>query len=421
MAPRPQGNNNNNERARSNVVPNQQPQPQQPQPQQDHQLVRANLPLVHGSHPHPHHRPPPHHQAHMENNAENADRPLEEQAQEEQRRQYPAIQDQDEWLRQYGLRGEPHYGAESYTNQKEAKERIQDHDDYQAQLHAKLFEGPTEAEKIRHAQLMEWSNHVVKIEASTGAPIECNLGHLASHSDTVFTMAESRPHFERSSSKGLSVNIPLLLSLRDYSNPAVLEFFELLDDSGVYSKAEIHIGAVPKEDYAVECCQIANYLQCNALLDDVLVPLLIKSVDSANCLSLYQLADQLNLPALLEASVNHMMRSLGSVEEHEIWGDLTPELQSRIQAIQQILQSSNRRQLFFSSFEEYLALFAEQVDYYRERLEDAIHQQDQHPQQSPGWQYAQSKIDQQQGRVRILKLVLQEQKKLFRPRRQSPL
>lgn len=318
-------------------------------------------------------------------------------------RQFLAIQDEAEWLRRYGLNGEPHYGADSYANQQEAKHRVQAQEDYQAHIHAKLFEGQTPADRRRNTQLDNWSNQVVKIVAASGQPIECNLKYLAACSDTVFTMAEARPHFETDETQ------PLLLSLTEYSHDGVLHFLNLLNQ---YSKSDVSFR--PKEHLIVECCQIACYLQCNALLDDVLVPLLVQSVDSANCLSLCQLADQLNLPALLEASVNHMIQRLGSVEDHEIWADLTPELQDRIQAIQHILQSTNRRQLFFSSFDEYLALFAEQVDYYKERLEDAIHQQSQHPEHSPGWIYAQTKIDQQRERVRILKLVLQEHKRLFR-------
>ena len=344
----------------------------------------------------------------MENEAEQPPAEGQRQQQQQQQRQYLAIQDQAEWLRRYGLNGEPHYGADSYANQQEAKQRVKAQDDYQAQIHARLFEEQTQAERQRQERLKEWSNQKVQIMASSGPPIECNLRHFATYSDTIFTMAESRPHFESDASSLLA------LSLSDHSRDAVLHFLELLKAPSAFRKNLKDHGVRPDEEHIVECCHIANYLQCNSLLDDVLVPILIHSVDSANCLSLCQLADQLNIPPLLEASVNHMMRSLGCVEEHEVWGDLTPELQGRIHAIRQILQSSNRRKLFFSSFEEYLALFAEQVDYYRERLDDAVHQQSLHSKQSRGWEYAQSKIDQQRERVRILKLVLQEQKKIFR-------
>lgn len=320
-----------------------------------------------------------------------------------------AIEDEGEWLRRYGLHGEPCYGAESYTNQQEAKERIQAAETYQQSVHAKLFhdEDAETTTQQREAQLQAWSNQAVRITASSGEPIECNLRELASCSDTIYTMAESRLHFES------DPTVSIVLSLEDYSKQSVLYFLGLLQKDRV---EDYSVSDEPDGQMIVECCRIASYLQCTVLLDEKLVPLLIRSVDSANCLSLYQLADQLHVPALIEASVNHMIRSLGSVEEHAIWEDLAPELRERIQSIQQILQSSNRRQLFFSSCDEYLAIFAEQVDYYRERVESALHQQTLHPKNSQGWVYAQSKIEQQQERVRILKLVLQEHKTLFRPK-----
>lgn len=341
---------------------------------------------------------------------ENANEILADQAQGSQQRQFLAIEDEGEWLRRYGLHGEPVYGAESYTNQQEAKERIQAAETYQQAIHAKLFHNAGEAatDEKRSTQLEAWKDHVVRINVSSGDAIEYNLRELASCCDTIYVMAESRSHFQ------LDTSGPLLLSLEEYSYQSVLHFLRLLqkDRSLGYNEGSDQ----PDGEIIVECCQIASYLQCTTLLDEVLVPILIRSVDSANCLSLCQLADQLHLPALLESSVNHMMRSLASVEEHAIWGDLTPELRERIQAIQHILQSTNRRQLFFSSFDEYLAVFAEEVDYYRERLESALHQQTLHPKNSRSWEYAQSKIEQQMERVRILKLVLQEQKKLFRPK-----
>ncbi len=380
MAPRPQGNEGLGDGI---PIPEQRNHPQQPQGQDSLMMVN-----------------PMHGVVARDNVAEQQE--IDDQHHRNQR-QYLAIQDEAEWVRRYGLNGEPHYGAESYANQQEAKQRVRAQEDYQAQIHAQLFEKQTPAEKQRKLQLDEWSNQIVRILASAEPPIECNLKHLATYSETIFTMAESRPRFEADESR------PLHVSLSEYSQEAVLHFLDLLEH---YSMPDAPFR--PNEQHVVECCQIASYLQCDALLDDMLVPLLIQSVDSDNCLSLCELADQLNLTALLEASVNHMMHRLESVEEHDIWSDLTPELQRRIQGIQHILQSNNRRQLFFSSFDEYLALFAEQVDYYRERLEDAIHQQSQHPEHSPGWHYAQSKIDQQRERVHILKLVLQDQKKLFR-------
>lgn len=48
-----------------------------------------------------------------------------------------------------------------------------------------------------------------------------------------------------------------------------------------------------------------------------------------------------------------------------------PELKKEIQALRGILKSSNRKQIYFSTYHEYLALLAEQHQYYKERLQDA--------------------------------------------------
>jgi hypothetical protein len=377
-------------------------------------------------------------------------------------RPHLAIQDESEWFRQYGLSGEPHYGDESYTNQQEATQRVQEQANYQAQVHERLFQDETtsstgtgtkqqqdqQAQK-RTQQLQAWAKETIQIltaadpsadtttstissPASPAAsiPISYNLKDLASHSDTVFAMAENRPHFQQAQSEeeeaknGSSSLLLLRLNLQDYSKDAVEAFLRLLQSStdNITEDYSLHMDST--DGYIIESCQLAHYLQCTELLDCLVHQILIRSVDSANCMSLAQLADQLHLPALLEASLNHMMRSLGCLEEHEIWGDLTPELQERIRVIQQLLQSSvnqsrggQRQKLYFSSFAEYLAMFAEQVDYYLERLTEAKLQQDQKQQEqrhtTPAWEYAQTKIDQQQERVRILKVVLAEQKKLF--------
>lgn len=350
-------------------------------------------------------------------NGENGNRELEPPPYQ----RYLAIQDEAEWLRQYGLRGEPHYGSESYMNQYEAMQRVHAHQKYQEQIHNKFFQDISTSQRTaaqkRQANLDSWQDETIEILCTKAADlaqsddprtIRFNLRKLASQSDTVYTMAQARPHYSEQGEI-----FPLTLSLEDYSYEAVSAFLELLTnapDPDDNCEAKVY----PHEDFIVECCQLAHYLQCVPLLEDTLVPLLVQSVDSANCLSLCQLADQLSLPRLLEASLNHMMLSLASVEEHEIWGDLTPELQERIQTIQQILQSSNRRKVFFASFDEYLALFAEQVDYYRERLEDAQMQQERAEKDSPAWHYAQARIEEQRNRVRKLKQVLQQQKQLFR-------
>lgn len=347
----------------------------------------------------------------FENNNENA-------------RGFLQIQDEAAWLQRYGISGEPHYGDESYANQLEAKKRVQDQFDYQEKMHEQIFkearEKDDEKRLFKQSKLDRWAKETICLVSAQNQnqSIECNLKLLASHSDTVFAMALSRHHYNNNAvnkngsnnSQTEEAENKLSLSLEEYPKGAVEAFLKLLLDNETTTITQDSIVLNP--DWIVDCCRIAHYLQCTQMLDSI-VQILKASIDSANCMSICQLADQLALSDLLETSMNHVIQSLGSLEDHEIWSDLSPDLQNRIQTIKSVLQSSNRRQIFFSSFTEYLAMFAEQVDYYRERLVEAQIQQDQHSKESRAWEYAQEKIDRQTERVQILKKVFAEQKKCF--------
>ena len=128
-----------------------------------------------------------------------------------------------------------------------------------------------------------------------------------------------------------------------------------------------------------------------------------------------QLADQLQLPQLFEAALKHMMQSVHNLEEGECWDHLTPELRERIGAIQSAIKSSihdQRSALYFGSLQEYLAIFAERVHYYKERLAEAMEQQAE-KEQSPSWYDTQQKIERQRTRLHTLQVAFKEQKKLF--------
>ena len=185
------------------------------------------------------------------------------------------------------------------------------------------------------------------------------------------------------------------------------------------------------DHHMIDCCRLAHYLQCTPVLDAIVRLCLIPSVDTANCLSLVQLADSLELTNLMEASLSHMMQSLTNLEQHQVWDDLSPELKDRIETIRMLLTQSHPRhagsgaggsklsKLYFTSFQEYLAIFAEQVEYYRERLHDAKMDQERYVEESirgsvgHGWKYAQEKIDIHERRVNSLRELLAQQKRLF--------
>ena len=416
-------------------------------------------------------------------------------------RPFLAIQDEEEWYRRHGLppaaaaaahrQGQEvdgsgvgnadfyyeWYGASNLSpaNQREAQQRVEAERSYQNQVLQRFHQeddhqlqtgDPTNRksphsrkefqEQQRLQQLQVWQSMEIKLEVEQGQTYHiCNLGSLATFSDTVYALANSYRHFNNSHDDDTHDTPTLSLALHDHSFDAVESFLKILfsllpsSESQADDGADLQIDSEAREtanttdstkqaqfessqapndidydtlfeqnkpEHIIEYCQLAHYLQCSQILEHGIIPILIRSVDSSNCMSLCQLADQFHIPSLLEVSMNHLMRSLGSLEESDTWNDLTPELRERITCIRGILTSNNRKQLYFSSFTEYLAMFAEQVDYYKERLLEAKLQQQNHmiPRHSTkGWEYAQSKIDEQEKRVTTLKRVLKEQKRLF--------
>jgi hypothetical protein len=380
------------------------------------------------------------------------------------------IIDENEWYSIHGLAAEPRYGNESDDNQKRERERIQKEREYQRKVHSKFFREEQEtttkpAVKLqleeRAKNLKEWQDKVVELKATTDtekeeeeddgcrssapitstAVISVNLAALARHSNFVYSLAVTRRFFR--GDRQTSACCPYLtLSLMEYSEKSVRAFAAIFtrqepqeprDDSFLdHEDAPYSIQDLPP-DCVVDCCRLASYFQCPALQNQIVSDILIPSVDSENCMCLCQLADQLGIPTLLEASLNHIMRSLDRVQQpkdgddhdFDLWNEyLTPELQAKIIDIQNVLRSNHRKQIFFSSFQEYLAMLAEQYQYYRERLEEAYEQQQQQQQRqysnrggatltTPEWRYAHSKILLQKDRVERLGQFLQEQKRLF--------
>ena len=309
-------------------------------------------------------------------------------------------------------------GQESKHNLQEAHQRVQAEQSYEQQVHERLFSDQFQAQqesdaRLKQQQLDEWKDESIHVlTSSCSSPYTVNLGQFARSSDTAFALAKSRTHYEASDHHRQQLQ-PLSLSLLDYPDESVQVFLQLIQLEE--NSQQVSVASIIPSEHMVTCCHLAHYLQCTDILDKI-VSILQQSIDSANCQSLCQLADQLQLHKLLELSLNHMMRTLGYLQEREVWGNLNPELQSRIRTIQTLLQGGHK--IYFSSFHEYLAILAEQVDYYKERLQDAQRAQELHASReksksSRGYEYAQEKIDKQQIRVQTLELVLMEHKKLF--------
>lgn len=323
------------------------------------------------------------------------------------------IQDLDGWLQNNGLRGlDDDVPGRGSLVQEEERALVEEYDRYARTIHDEAFQnGDNDEREERERRLKGMEHTLIDLRTADGVIPGLPLDRLAEASDTILTMANSWDKF--------SAEERMHLSLENYPKSSVQQFVDvLLDDAR--TAADISSGAI------VDCCLIAHYLCAERLLKEI-IEILIASIDTSNCHSLCQLADELNVPILFERSLAHMMDSIGELETNDAWDDLTPELRIRIAAIKSAIESSinSRSRLFFASMDEYISIFAERVQYYQERLAEAKEQQQQLAQNgSTAWIDAQGKIDRQERRVRTLEIALAEQKKLFltqrKPRGENP-
>jgi hypothetical protein len=225
------------------------------------------------------------------------------------------------------------------------------------------------------------------------------------------------------------------------------------------------------EEHIVECLRISHYLQCRIMLD-VLASVLESSIDSQNCMSICSLADLYNLQALFEASVNHVVGRLDALQgttfnndtedsstneeelsedeklQQDIWKSLPHELKSRILTMRNVMRSSvigrgsKVSGVFFSNGDEFLAIFRETLCDLHERLAEARERRDEVIREREGeWEirrqrrgrwfdsseeakrafvysgdveYALSKIEKQEQRIKTLETFYQEQKLIFK-------
>ena len=325
---------------------------------------------------------------------------------DEQPREHLLLNDFQHYLENRGLRNEP-VGQESALNVSETKQRLEDEAAHQERVHRVAFEHfgkhDEQHSSAKLAFLESFDKSKILLNSATG-PVEAEVFRLSTYCDAVYALASTCDMYKGNSSPVLE------LSLEQYSQESVQAFV----DMACFCKPPQDVSS----DSIVECCQIAHYLQCSRVLEPV-VDILVDAVDTDNCKSLLELADRLNLPLLFERSLSHMMQSLE--ETQEVWEDLTPELRGRVELMKQAMQSAILAQsscrLYFSSLDEYLAMFAETLQYNRERLMDAKERQEEtretHLVRSRAWEYNQSKVDRQEQRFRRLEHIMKQQKKIF--------
>jgi hypothetical protein len=397
------------------------------------------------------------------------------------------------------------------ADRREALERIRDHERYQQELHERFFGDDkgdstpksallaTAAEQDRLETLRRFESQRFSFLARASIIAENHRGDNNPTSPTNAATRLSKSHVDETT---VAIEVPLRPVAESCETVFVAASrhsctqLSLVSDGSIgelYPESAVaHVLCIILEEatveetpdhHAVDCCRLAHYLQHSGLVE-AYASILGRSVDAENCLSLLQLAEQLRLPSLWEKSLQQVLDTMDHVTVDAEGDDgnnrqpddfMTSELRDRIVAIQTAIRSSVHgpcgsarpssslqdlplapdseqrpspsSRLFFSSVEEYVSIFAERVQYFRERLADAKAQRDEllggggTPANGtdsqlgaagrfvstrrdrffevPGGlsrQYAddlQRKIERQERRVRTLEIALREHKKLL--------
>jgi hypothetical protein len=221
--------------------------------------------------------------------------------------------------------------------------------------------------------------------------------------------------------------IRLEFSLEQFDPNAVMSFLKLLGLDGAFIKVQ----DIPNHEI-IECCRIAHFLQCQTLLDEI-IDLIKEHIDPENCASICVLADQLEIPTLMHASMSLILERLDDIQNDEVWNEFPSSLKKHIVTLRNAASSSilgrgKKGLVLFSSGDEFLALFSDNIRELKERLRDAKHRQqeiiEERMKRNSGFRLpcdvyggdvkdAAMKIEKQEARIRTLEAFYLEQKAIF--------
>ena len=349
------------------------------------------------------------------------------------------LHDMNYYLEHRCLR-EEHDASLSLSNVADTNRRLRNEATFVEGVYRQAFgKEDDRKEQERQRILASYVNREIRFATADGGVVRASLASVAASCDAVFSIAGSA-HFFRDLSNNKQRNKDvdggstsnnmdhhdndngadgencgdkddeggIDMSLEDYTEEVVQAFVEVATKQRKVEKL------LP--DHIAPCCQLGHYLQCQRVVDET-AQILMDSIDTANCFSILQLADQLQLSMLFERSLQHVMDSLSELEEHEVWNDLPGELRARLRAIQDTITSNaigpGNKRVYFSSIKEYLAIFTENVRYSRERLAEARERQAEVTPGGRAWMDAEKKIAKQEKKVGCLESVLAEHKRLL--------
>lgn len=267
------------------------------------------------------------------------------------------LHDMEHYIRSNGI--ESGLNNERRSSEVEAEDRAREEQKYQDTVHNEIFgESP---ESDRTSLIASYEDIELMIETSDGKCKGVPLKMMATKSETVFRLANSRSYYGK---KGKE----LKLSLVQFDYEAVNKFLTLLLNS------DQSVENIPS-DYIIECCRIADFLQCQEILEKI-VAVIDESIDAENCISIFSLAGTLNLDSLFESALSQIVSNFDRMENNEYWDDIPQDLQHRILTMKNAISSSilargQRSKVFFSSSDEFLAIMSDNIRDQRERLTEA--------------------------------------------------
>jgi len=302
--------------------------------------------------------------------------------QEEQGNQPPIaegplrLQDVEHYLQANGIlqAQQPNYER---LDQVELAANVNAQDQYQTDVIQKFMQEDEDSnivkkdfQKKKKNVLNKCRDVSISIQTAQDVLHHVSLHDLVDQCDTFYTLASS-DHWSS------LMEEDYIFSLEQFDTSPVKQFLSIIDSSSSASRTTVQ---ELTNQNIIECCYIAHFLQSSDVLTSI-VDIIQSSIDSENCTSICVLADELQIPSLLQSSMKFVMGSLEQIQANgDVWNNIPSALKNHILTLRNAAQSSivgrgQIRQVLFSSADEFLAIFHDTLTLNKERLREAKQRQ----------------------------------------------
>lgn len=287
------------------------------------------------------------------------------------RAEVPLLQDINHYLESNGIL-QAHNQNYQRLDQVELAQSVNAQEQYQSKIIQKFINEDTEQEQNnpQHRELEKERTEVLRkcrdvfISIQTAKDVLKNvpLHHLVDRCDTFYTLA--------SSDRWSSLTKDFKFSLDQFDTSSVKQFLAIVNPSNSFSVQDL------TTQHIIDCCYISHFLQASEILNDI-VQIIESSIDAENCTSICVMADELQIPSLLNSSMKFVMERLNEIQDNEeLWDDIPTTLRNHILTLRNAAHSSivgmgKKSQVIFSSAGEFLAIFHDTLTLNKERLREA--------------------------------------------------